>query len=108
MSKNGSRLKWIKMALIFLDAQFRKCRGKGLETATKGGKAIITIHLEPVAEGFRELQNTSSNNRNIAKKKLKDIDANELVAYLPVRAMVHNSGTGLLSFKTNSKYCNQN
>ena len=52
-----------------------KMKEKGLESATKHGRVIITTHLEPVAEGIREIQNTSSNNRNIAKKKLQDIQA---------------------------------
>jgi len=38
-----------------------KMKEKGLESATKHGRVIITTHLEPVAEGIREIQNTSSN-----------------------------------------------
>ncbi len=64
-----------------------KMKEKGLESATKHGRVIITTHLEPVAEGIREIQNTSSNNRNIAKKKLQDIDADE-AAYLAMISLV--------------------
>ncbi len=69
-----------------------KMKEKGLESATKHGRVIIATHLEPVAEGIREIQNTSSNNRNIAKKKLQDIDASE-AAYLAMISMVDSLTT---------------
>ena len=69
-----------------------KMKEKGLESATKHGRVIIATHLKPVAEGIREIQNTSSNNRNIAKKKLQDIDADE-AAYLAMISMVDSLTT---------------
>ena len=39
---------------------------KGLGSATKHGRVIISKAIEAVAEGLDELQNTSKNNRSIA------------------------------------------
>ena len=38
-----------------------KMMGKGLESATKHGRAIISTQLDPVAKGIQELLNNKSN-----------------------------------------------
>ena len=58
-----------------------KMMDKGLESATKHGRAIISTQLDPVAKGIEELKNKSSNNREIARKKLQELDS-EVAAYL--------------------------
>jgi len=66
-----------------------KMMDKGLESATKHGRAIISTQLDPVAKGIEELKNKSSNNREIARKKLQELDS-EVAAYLSMIGLVDN------------------
>lgn len=64
-----------------------KMMEKGLQSATKHGRAMITTLLDPVSEGIDEIKNKSSNNRDIAKKRLQDIESN-VAAYLAMLSLV--------------------
>ena len=79
-----------------------KMKEKGLESATKHGRVLIQKNLERLAEGIDEVKNTSSNNRNIAKKKLQDIDSN-VASYLVMISLIDNltSRCSLLKLATN-------
>lgn len=67
----------------------RKMKEKGLESATKHGRALMAKHIDPIAEGIIELQNRQSNNRDIASKKLKPIDAH-VAAYISLIQLIDN------------------
>ena len=79
-----------------------KMKEKGLESATKHGRVLIQTHLELLAEGIDEVKNTSSNNRNIAKKKLQDIDS-YIASYLVMISLIDNltSRCSVLKLATN-------
>ncbi len=64
-----------------------KMMDKGLESATKHGRVIISQAIEAVAEGLDELQNTSKNNRSIAKRKLRHLDS-KVASYISMLAVV--------------------
>lgn len=60
---------------------------KGLESKTAAGRAIIASVVTKVAEGIEHLQSTTTSNRDIARKKLKEMDP-EQVAYLSLISVV--------------------
>ena len=64
-----------------------KMMDKGLESKTAHGRAIISSVVNNVAEGIRVLQSTTTSNRDIARKKLRDMDADQ-VAYLALISVV--------------------
>ena len=67
-----------------------KMMDKGLESATKHGRAIINASLEPISNGIKELQKKNqSSRRGIANKKLQEINS-EVAAYLSAISLVDN------------------
>jgi DNA-directed RNA polymerase len=67
--------------------QNQKMLDKGLESRTQHGRALIASVVNTVAEGIAVLQNTTTSNRDIARKKLKHMDS-EQVAYLSLLTVV--------------------
>lgn len=70
-----------------------KMMDKGLESKTAHGRAIISSVVNSVAEGVRVLQGTTTSNRDIARKKLRDMDADQ-VAYLSLISVVDGISRG--------------
>ena len=68
-------LKMVDDGISRYNRTLNKMMEKGLESATKHGRVIISQAIEAVAEGLDELQNTSKNNRSIAKRKLRHLDS---------------------------------
>lgn len=60
---------------------------KGLESKTAHGRALISSVINAVADGVRVLQSTTTSNRDIARKKLRDMNP-EQVAYLALISVV--------------------
>lgn len=69
------------------NSALKKMMDKGMDSATKHGRALISIAIEKVAEGIDEVKNTSNNNRSTAKKKLRYLDS-EVAAYISMLAVV--------------------
>ena len=72
--------------------RFRKARDRsidrGMESHTAHGRAIVSRIVDTVADGLREyLDNPSNKSRDIAWKRIKDMDV-EQVAYLSVVSLV--------------------
>lgn len=67
--------------------QNQKMADKGLESRTTHGRAMIASLVNDVADGVRNLQATTTSNRDIARKKLRHMDA-EQVAYLALLSVV--------------------
>jgi len=67
--------------------QLNAMMDKGLESKTQHGRALIASVVDAVADGVRELQTTTTSNRDIARKKLREMDA-EQVAYLALLSLV--------------------
>jgi DNA-directed RNA polymerase len=67
--------------------QLNSMMEKGLESKTQHGRALIASVVDAVAEGVKELQTTTTSNRDIARKKLKEMDA-EQVAYLSLLTLI--------------------
>ena len=59
-------LKMVDDGISRYNRTLNKIMDKGLGSATKHGRVIISKAIEAVAEGLDELQNTSKNNRSIA------------------------------------------
>ena len=47
---------------------------KGIQSNTQHGRAVIAGVVNAVADGVREIQASTTSNRDIAKKKLKGMD----------------------------------
>lgn len=82
-------LKMVDDGISRFNQTLNKMMDKGLESATKHGRAVITSMLQPVAEGIDELKTKQSNNRLIAKKRLQDMES-DVVAYLSMISLVDN------------------
>lgn len=67
--------------------QNQKMLDKGLESRTQHGRALIASVVNAVAEGVIHLQTTTTSNRDITRKKLKDMEADQ-VAYLALLSVV--------------------
>lgn len=65
----------------------QKMLEKGLESKTSHGRALVASVVTAVADGIRHLQSTTTSNRDITRKKLKEMDADQ-VAYLALISMV--------------------
>ena len=82
-------LKMVDDGISRFNQTLNKMMDKGLESATKHGRAVITSMLQPVADGIDEIKAKLSSNRDIAKKKLQDMDS-DVVAYLSMISLVDN------------------
>tara|TARA_B100000131_G_C18093943_1_gene603271 strand:- start:300 stop:1079 length:780 start_codon:yes stop_codon:yes gene_type:complete len=80
-------LKMVDDGISRYNRTLNKMMEKGLESATKHGRAMITTLLDPVSHGIDEVKNKSSNNRDIAKKKLQEIESS-VAAYLSMLSLV--------------------
>lgn len=60
---------------------------KGVQSNTQHGRAIIAGVVNAVADGVKDIQSSTTSNRDIAKKKLQDMDAHA-VAYLALITIV--------------------
>ena len=60
---------------------------KGVQSNTQHGRAIIAGVVNAVADGVKDIQSGNTSNRDIAKKKLQDMDAHA-VAYLALITIV--------------------
>ena len=60
---------------------------KGLESSTKHGRAAIAAVVNAVADGVTEIVTDSTSNRDIARKKLRGMNAHQ-VAYLALITVV--------------------
>jgi len=69
------------------DEQKRKQTNKATESKSAHGRAIITATVDKVAEGVTEIVEAESSNRDIAKKKLSEMDPYQ-VAYLGLVTVV--------------------
>lgn len=68
--------------------QNQKLAEKGKESSTTYGRAVIASIVEDVAEGVAELQEVNGSFRRcVARKKLRDMDA-EQVAYLALLSVI--------------------
>jgi DNA-directed RNA polymerase len=72
-------------------ARYEKDRAKleerGLASKTKHGRALISSIIEAVASQIKQVQETPTSNRDVARKKLADVDADK-AAYLALIAAV--------------------
>lgn len=64
-----------------------KLQEKGIESSTQHGRAAIAGVVNALAEGVTDIVQDSTSNRDIAKKKLADMDAHK-VAYLTLVSVV--------------------
>lgn len=64
-----------------------KLLGKGIESSTKHGRAAIAAVVNAVADGVTEIVTDETSNRDIARKKLRGMDAHQ-VAYLALITIV--------------------
>lgn len=60
---------------------------KGIQSNTQHGRAVIAGVVNAVADGVKDIQSGNTSNRDIAKKKLQDMDAHA-VAYLALITIV--------------------
>ena len=65
----------------------RKLVEKNVESNTQHGRALIASVVQAVSDGVQNLQQHSTSNRDIARKKLKHVDADQ-VAYLALLTVV--------------------
>jgi DNA-directed RNA polymerase len=65
----------------------QKMLGKGLESKTSHGRALVASVVTAVAEGVKHLQTTTTSNRDIARKKLKEMEPDQ-VAYLSLISVI--------------------
>ena len=64
-----------------------KLLGKGIESSTKHGRAAIAAVVNAVADGVTEIVTDETSNRDIARKKLRGMNAHQ-VAYLSLITIV--------------------
>lgn len=67
--------------------QKRKLIEAGKESLTKHGRSIVSVSIDKVAEGVRDIVTNKTSNRDIAKKKLKDMNP-EQVAFIALITVI--------------------
>jgi DNA-directed RNA polymerase len=67
--------------------QNAKMLDKGLESKTSHGRALVASVVGAVSEGILHLQSTTTSNRDIARKKLKGMNPDQ-VAYLALLSVI--------------------
>jgi DNA-directed RNA polymerase len=64
-----------------------KMSSKGIESKTTYGRMMIASVVQEVSKGVAKLQSTTTSNRDIARKKLKNMNADQ-VAYLALITVI--------------------
>lgn len=84
----------IKLETEMVDAGVRRYKQqanklieKEVESKTQHGRAMVASVVQNVADGVTKLQNTTTSNRDIARKKLKGKDADQ-IAYLSLITVI--------------------
>ncbi len=67
--------------------QNRKMIDKNIESHTQHGRMMVASVVEEVSKGIRTLQETTTSNRDIARKKVKEMDSDKL-AYLALVTVI--------------------
>lgn len=67
--------------------QNRKMIDKEIESRTQHGRMMVASVVGEVAKGIRTLQETTTSNRDIARKKVKEMDSDKL-AYLALVTVI--------------------
>ena len=80
-------VRMVQAGIERFEGQKKRLVDSGKESMTKHGRSMVSVSIDKVAEGVVDIQTRQSSNRDIAKKKLKGMNP-EQVAYIALITVV--------------------